>query len=384
MRSAAKLSYEEAQSAIDGRPNEATGPLLEPVLQPLWDAYACLKRGREAREPLELDLPERKIILAEDGSIESVVTRERFDAHRLIEECMIQANVAAAETCEKAGVPLIYRIHDAPSLEKLEALREFLRTIDINLPRTGNMRPSNFNRILARVDGTEHEHLVNEIVLRTQSQAEYAPGNIGHFGLNLKRYAHFTSPIRRYADVIVHRALIRACKLGDDGLKPEDEEVLEAIGTAISQAERRAMAAERDTVDRLVAMWLASQVGARFGGRLSGVTNAGLFVVLDDTGADGFIPVSSLGDDYYRYHEDAHALIGDRRGETFRLGDRVTVLLVEAAPLQGGLRFEIIEHAPASRATGPRGGRARKSVKGGPKSSGAARGKSKAGKQTRR
>ena len=342
MRSAAKLSYQEAQAAIDGMPNDKTAPLLEPILKPLWAAYACLSAGRDAREPLDLDLPERKILLKPDGTVDRVITPDRLDAHKLIEEFMIQANVCAAETCEKAGLPLLYRVHDSPSQEKLTGLREFLSTISMSFPKTGNLRPSQFNGVLRKVRGSENVHLVNEVVLRSQAQAQYSPDNIGHFGLNLKRYAHFTSPIRRYADLVVHRALIRAAKLGSDGLTDDEADGLEVLAGEISVAERRAMAAERETIDRLIALWLVDHVGANFTGRIVGVTRAGLFVALDDSGADGFIPISTIGEDYFRYEEAARSLVGSRTKVRYRLGDRVDVRLVEAAPIAGALRFELL------------------------------------------
>lgn len=342
MRSAAKLSYVEAQAAIDGRPSDRTAQLLDPVLKPLWTAYVVLRRGRQAREPLELDLPERKILLKPDGTVDRVVIPERLDAHKLIEEFMIQANVAAAETLEAKRSPLVYRIHDQPSLAKLESLREFLSSLDLKIAKQGNLKPETFNQILSKVEDTPNQHLVNEVVLRSQSQAEYSPINIGHFGLNLRRYAHFTSPIRRYADLIVHRALIRALGFGDDGLPEGIEDRLDRIAADISAAERRAMVAERETIDRLIADWLSDQIGATFRGRIGGVTKSGLFVKLEKTGADGFVPISSLGAEYFAYDEARHALVGSRSGETFQLGDPVEVRLVEAAPLAGALRFEII------------------------------------------
>ena len=343
MRSAAKLSYQQAQAAIDGQTDEKTAPIRESVLMPLWAAYGVAARARDQRQPLELDLPERKLILKPDGSVDRVIVPDRLAAHRLIEEFMILANVAAAETLEKAGSLLIYRCHDEPSLEKMRALGEVLASIGIKLPQDGALRPVLFNRILAMIKGSENETLINEVVLRTQAQAEYVAENYGHFGLNLRRYAHFTSPIRRYADLIVHRALITALKLGDDGL-PRSATLAELreVATRISAAERRAMAAERETTDRLIAHFLAGQIGASFDGRVGGVTRAGLFVKLDGTGADGFVPASTLGGDYYRYDEAAHALIGERTGESWRLGDRVHVKLVEAAPVAGALRFEIL------------------------------------------
>jgi ribonuclease R len=343
MRSGAKLTYAQAQAAIDDRPDDTTGPLLEPVLRPLYRAYEAVRQARNKREPLELDLPERKILLKADGTVDRVLVPERLDAHRLIEEFMILANVAAAETLEKAGSPLVYRVHDEPSLEKMRTLGEVLASIGVKLPKQGALRPALFNRILAALKGSEHEAFINEVVLRTQAQAEYAAENYGHFGLNLRRYAHFTSPIRRYADLVVHRALIRALKLGSDGLPAHTSVAdLAEVGARISAAERRAMAAERETVDRLIAHYLAGEVGATFEGRISGVTRSGLFVKLAETGADGFVPASTIGADYYRFEEGRHALVGDRTGETWRLGDTVSVRLVEAAPVAGALRFELL------------------------------------------
>ncbi|TIS35317.1 MAG: ribonuclease R [Mesorhizobium sp.] len=341
MKSAAKLAYPQAQAAIDGAPDDKTGPILDTVLKPLWDAYAVVKRGRETRQPLELELPERKILLKEDGTVDRVVVPERLDAHKQIEEFMIQANVAAAETLEAKRQALVYRIHDAPSLAKQESLREFLQTLGLSLARGAQMRPNQFNGILDRVRGADHEGLVNEVVLRTQMQAEYSPSNIGHFGLNLKRYAHFTSPIRRYADLIVHRGLIAALGFGAGGLTQDEAERLEEVSALISATERRAMAAERDTVDRLIAAYLAERVDDRFDARISGVTKSGLFVQLPQYGADGFIPVSSLDGDYYIYDETARSLFGERTGKGYQLADRVEVRLIEVAPI-GAMRFEML------------------------------------------
>ncbi len=343
MRSAAKLNYAQAQAAIDGRPDDTTGPLLTSILKPMYAAYALVKRARDERDPLDLDLPERKILLKPDGTVDRVVTPERLDAHRLIEEFMILANVAAAETLEKKTFPLIYRVHDEPTVEKVHNLQEFLKTIEIPFAKTGALRPALFNRVLAQVKGHDSEPLVNEVVLRSQAQAEYASENYGHFGLNLRRYAHFTSPIRRYADLIVHRALIRALGLGEGALPDTDTaETLSEVAAAISLTERRAMKAERETADRLIAHFLADRIGATFAGRISGVTRAGLFVKLKDTGADGLIPVRTLGTEYYNYDETRHALIGSRSGAMHRLGDVVEVRLIEAAPVAGALRFELL------------------------------------------
>jgi len=343
MRSAARLSYQQAQLAIGGRTDEETEALAKPVLEPLYAAYETMARARLERAPLDLDLPERKILLKGDGTVDRVITPERLEAHRLIEEFMILANVAAAETLERARVPLIYRVHDEPAMEKVAALREFLQTLDISFPKAGALRPEAFNRVLRLVKGRDAEQLVNEVVLRSQAQAEYAAENYGHFGLNLRRYAHFTSPIRRYADLIVHRGLIHALKLGEGALPAAtDHTQLAEVAAEISATERRAMMAERETADRLIAHFLADRVGATFDGRVSGVTRAGLFVKLHETGADGFVPARTIGDEYFHYEEARHSMVGRRSGETYRLGDAVTVRLVEAAPVAGALRFELL------------------------------------------
>jgi ribonuclease R len=341
MRSAAKLAYDEAQAAIDGRPTPKCGALIEPVLKPLWGAYAALSAAREKREPLDLDLPERKIVLDKAGRVERVIVPKRLTAHRLIEEFMIQANVAVAEILEAKRAPVVYRVHDAPSKEKIISLREFLDSLDLKLPSAGSLRAGDFNKLLHRAKSLPVADLVNEVVLRSQSQAVYAADNIGHFGLHLGRYAHFTSPIRRYADLLVHRSLIRALGLGAGGLADAEAAELKDIAQQISDAERRAMSAERETTDRLIAGYLAERIGAEFGARISGTTRAGLFVRLDDTGADGFVPAATLND-YYRHDETLHALVGDRTGDMYRLGDTVRVRLVEAVPSAGALRFEML------------------------------------------
>jgi ribonuclease R len=343
MRSAAKLNYAQAQAAIDGRPDDVTGPLLASILKPLYEAYAVVKRARDERDPLDLDIPERKILLKADGTVDRVIVPERLDAHKLIEEFMILANVAAAEMLEKKTLPLIYRVHDEPTLEKVHNLQEFLKTLDLPFAKSGALRPALFNRVLAQVKGHDSEPLVNEVVLRSQAQAEYSAENYGHFGLNLRRYAHFTSPIRRYADLVVHRALIRGLGLGEGALPPtETVESLSEVAAQISVTERRAMKAERETADRLIAHFLADRIGATFQGRISGVTRAGLFVKLSDTGADGLIPIRTLGTEYFNYDETRHALVGSRSGAMHRLGDVVDVRLVEAAPVAGALRFELL------------------------------------------
>jgi ribonuclease R len=316
--------------------------MLEPVLKPLWRAFEAASEARARRGPLELDLPERKILLDAHGLIERVFVPERLDAHKLIEEFMIQANVAAAETLEERKIPLIYRVHEPPSREKLQALAEFLRSLGLSLPLGQVVKPKLFNSILEQVKGKDYENVVNQVVLRSQAQAVYSAENRGHFGLNLHRYAHFTSPIRRYADLVVHRALISAHGFGEDGLSEEDKATLNDTSDLISATERRAMAAERATIDRLVAAHLSDRIGARFDARINGVVGAGVFVTLSETGADGFVPVSTLGTDHFLFNERAHSLIGQRSGETYRLGDRVEVELKEVTPVSGGMRFAMV------------------------------------------
>ena len=359
MRSAAKLSYEEAQAAIDGRPSAKCRPLLDKVLRPLWAAYASLAAARDRRQPLALELPERKLLLDQQGRVAGITTPERLEAHRLVEECMIQANVAAAETLMEKRGAVIWRVHEPPAKEKLVALREFLAGLDLKLPASAQLRAGDFNRVLKTASSLPARDLVNEVVLRAQSQAVYAAVNSGHFGLNLNRYAHFTSPIRRYADLVVHRGLIKALGLGAGGINEEAAARLGDTAAAISDSERRAMAAERETMDRLVAEYLSQRVGAEFDARISGVTRAGLFVRLSETGADGFVPAASIGRDYYRHQEELHALIGDRSGEAYRLGDPVRVRLIEAVPSAGALRFEMLSPGRRLAAAAGRGRRRR-------------------------
>ena len=362
MRSAAKLAYEQAQAAIEGAPDDKTGPLMAGVLEPLWAAYRAMKKGRDARSPLSIESAERRIVIDAAGEVASIRQRESLEAHRLIEEMMVQANVCAAETLEQKKTPLIYRVHDEPSQEKLFNLADFLGTIALPWTKGETVTTKRFNRLLEETREGPHGDIVNEVVLRTQMQAIYSPENIGHFGLNLQRYAHFTSPIRRYADLIVHRALIRALGLGNDGLTDRDISQIKDTAEKITFAERRAMAAERDATDRYVAAFLADRVGAEFAGRITGVTRFGLFVRLAQTGADGLVPVSSLGGEYFIHDDRAHALVGERSGARWPLGMEVEVRLREATPLTGGLVFEMLsDPAPADgNAPRPRLGARRK------------------------
>lgn len=356
MRSHAKLSYEQAQSAIDGQQDDVTGPIMDAILYPLWNAYSTMLNGRERRSPLAIESPERRVIMAPGGGIAAIEPRKSLEAHRLIEEMMIQANVCAAETLEKTRTPLIYRVHDAPSQEKIFNLADFLHTIGKPWNKGESPNTKRFNKLLDETRDGPHAEVVNEVVLRTQMQAIYSPDNVGHFGLHLDRYAHFTSPIRRYSDLIVHRGLIRGLNLGSDGLTDREIAELGGIAEHVTETERRSMAAERDAMDRYIAAFLEDHVGATFSGRITGVTRFGLFIRLDETGADGLVPVSSLGNEYFTHDDRAHALIGERTGQRYTLGRRVEVRLAEATPVTGGLVLEMLSdpeprdpNAPAPR-----------------------------------
>jgi ribonuclease R len=342
MRSHARLTYEQVQAAMDGKSDESTRALIDPVLKPLYGAFRCLLAARGKRGTLELDLPERKVEI-EDGKVKAIKIRERLDSHRLIEEFMIMANVAAAAQLEGKGGVCLYRIHDKPTEIKLESLRDFLDSLGIKLVGERQLHPRMLTQILDQAAGTPHAQVVNEIMLRSQSQAVYSPINIGHFGLALAKYAHFTSPIRRYADLIVHRGLIRACKLGDDGLTEREIEKLEDIADHISSTERRSAAAERDATDRFVTLFMADRVGATFSARISGVARFGLFARLDETGADGIIPMNTLPDDYYFHDEKRQALIGKRTKKTYQLAQPIMVKLTQADRLTGSMALCLVE-----------------------------------------
>nr|CAM75086.1 3'-5' exoribonuclease, VacB and RNase II/Ribonuclease R [Magnetospirillum gryphiswaldense MSR-1] len=353
MRSAARLTYHQVQKARDGLTDDLTGPLAGPVIAPLYGAWAALLDARKRRGVLELDIPERKVDIDENGRVLGIKVRDRFDSHRLIEDFMIQANVCAAEELERVHKPCMYRIHDQPSLEKLDGLREFLRSMDLSLPKGQALRPAQLNQILEKVKDGPNEVLVNEVMLRSQAQAVYSPENIGHFGLGLARYAHFTSPIRRYADLLVHRALVSGLQLGEGGLPPDCVGQFPEWGEHISITERRAAVAEREAVDRYVTAFLSDRVGASFRAKVSGVTRFGLFVTLVDTGADGLIPIGTLPEDFYVHDEVHHCLVGKRTRKTFQLGQLLDVVLHEANALTGSMVFQLEGSTPRA-ATGPR------------------------------
>ncbi len=362
IRVAANIAYEDAQAAIDGEEDAVAPELVETALRPLWECWQALYKAREKRNPLDLDLPERRIVLDEKGRILSVAPRERLDAHKLIEDYMIAANVAAAKALEAKKAPVMYRIHEPPSREKLVALKDYLKTFDVEFALGQVIRPETFNRILERVDDADFRQEVMTQVLRTQTQAYYGPQNHGHFGLALGSYAHFTSPIRRYSDLIVHRALVDAYRLGPGGLTTEEAAGMERIGETISQLERRAMEAERDTVDRYVAAYLAERVGEVMETRITGVQSFGFFATVDGIGGDGLVPARDLGREYFRWDEAGQRLVGEDSGEEFALGQRLELRLVEANPVSGALRFEL----PDGKGSGS-GDASGKRSRGGPK-----------------
>jgi ribonuclease R len=351
VRIAANIAYEDAQAAYDGTIEH---PLTETALKPLWACWLALAKARDKREPLALDLPERRVVLDEKGRIMSVAPRERLDAHRLIEDYMIAANVAAAKALEAKKAPVMYRIHEAPAREKLVALKDYLETWGVKFALGQVIKPATFNNLLDKVGDVDFRPQIMEQVLRSQTQAYYGPGNHGHFGLSLGSYAHFTSPIRRYADLIVHRSLVASYGLGPGALTTDEAASMERIGESISRLERRAMEAERDTIDRYVAAFLSEKVGEVIEARVTGVQNFGVFATVEGIGGDGLLPVRDLGTEYFRYDEAARKLVGEQSGDEFTIGQRLQLRLAEANPVSGALRFELPEGKYAQPSTAGR------------------------------
>ena len=347
MRSAARLTYEQVQEIND------TAAETHLPLAPLYAAFRALLGARTERGTLDLDLPERKVVLGDDGRVASIASRPRLDSHRLIEEFMVLANVCAAEELERLVRPVMYRVHAPPTDEKLDNLRTFLRQFDISLPAGNQIHPRDIDHVLKKVAGSEHATMVNEVVLRSQSQAAYAPENIGHFGLALAKYAHFTSPIRRYADLLVHRALISGLKLGEGGLTPEEIARFPDTAEHITATERRAALAERDAIDRYLAAFMADKIGTIFPARISGVQRFGLFVTLLESGASGLVPLGSLPDDFWVHDEATQTLSGKRTRIVFHLAQEVEARLSEASPITGGLMFQILQGMRPEQATRP-------------------------------
>jgi len=342
IKSVASLNYEEVQKSVEGTVNEKVKPHFENVIKPLYECYFCLKKSKDFRQPLDLDLPERKVELFKNGRVKAVVLKERFDSHRLIEEFMILANVAAAEELSKARSEFLYRVHEEPTPEKLNALREVAQSAGFNLAKGQVLQTSHLNDLLTKSKQSDLSELISMTTLRSMSQAYYSRENFGHFGLALKKYAHFTSPIRRYSDLITHRALISSLGLGCDGLKEMDSEKLEGTAKHISDTERRSMVAERDTTDRYLASYLSEKVGNEFEGKISGVAKFGFFVRLNESGAEGIVPVRTLGTDFYYYDDRTNTLRGSETGLIIGLGQRATVRLKEVDPIAGGIAFDAL------------------------------------------
>ncbi len=341
MRSHARLTYRQAQDAFEGRAGDEAEPVLD-ILQNIYAAYATLKKGRDTRAPLAIELPERRVHVNDKGEVTKITLRDRFDAHKLIEEFMVQANVCAAESLSEKKTPSIVRLHEEPSREKLGGLVDFLPALGLKFSLGERTTTARFNKLLEQAEQKDLSETVSMAVLRSQSQANYSVGKGGHFGLNLTHYTHFTSPIRRYADLIVHRALIDAFDLGEDGMDKESQSRLQEIAEHISATERKAMVAERDAKDRYVAAYLADRVGAEFDARITGATKFGLFITLKETGADGLIPARSLGHEYFAFNEKTKALVGVESGDTYKFGRAIKVKLEEATPVTGGLIFEMV------------------------------------------
>ncbi|ETX27622.1 ribonuclease R [Roseivivax isoporae] len=353
MKSPRSLTYQQVQAAMDGAPDDRTEPLLDEVIRPLYAAFAALRAARERRQPLDLDLPERRIRLSPEGKVLSVNFTDRLDAHRMIEEFMVLANVAAAETLIRRKTPLLFRVHEEPPEDKLETLRDTAEAAGLSLAKGQVLTTAHLNRLLAQAAGRDEAELINISTLRAMTQAYYSPKNFGHFGLALANYAHFTSPIRRYSDLIVHRALVSAHGWGEDGLTEEELDRLDQTATHISETERRSMVAERDTTDRYLAAFLSDRIGADFTGRISGVAKFGVFVKLDETGADGLVPIRSLGNEFFHFDREAGTLMGADTGTLIHAGQRVTVRLVEAAPVTGGIGLELLSLEETDMPRGP-------------------------------
>lgn len=348
MNSKARLTYAQAQNGIDfllkgdGQLDPKVKPIMDDVIKPLYNAYQAFLKARNARQCLELDLPEREVKLdREKNIIDSITVKTRYESMKLIEEFMVAANVAAATTLEKANC--IYRVHDKPDPERLTNVRAFITELGYTLTSKEEIVSKHLNHLLQEVKGKPEAPLVNTIILRSQSQAVYGSYNIGHFGLSLEKYAHFTSPIRRYADLIVHRSLVKELGLGDGKLTEQEIAKIEEISDHISITERRSISAERDAKSRYIAMYLSDNVGATFEGRISGVTNKGLFIELDETGADGLIPMKTLDDDYYILDEQNHCLVGRRNKRVYRLAAKIKVKVAEANADKGSMIFALVD-----------------------------------------
>ena len=343
IRSSARLTYTTVQQVIEGVVDEADCPVKPGTIHHLIGAYRTLHAARLNRGTLNLDLSEARIQFDKSGEPVSVSQHYQQDAHQLIEEFMILANICAAETLEQARQPCVYRIHDQPDPEKIDSLRELTDALSLPFSKGQVITPHRFNELLAKVKDTDAETAVNEAVLRCQARAVYAPDNIGHYGLGLVRYAHFTSPIRRYADLLVHRALVRAIGTDNAELKLEPEDRLKEICAAISQTEQTAAKAERRTTARFAARILSQKDIKETEVTITGLTKSGLFVKLDDGASEGFVPRRTLPDDFYEPVAGGMMLLGRHHGWLFRLGDKLVCRLEDISPASGDITLSWCE-----------------------------------------
>ncbi len=316
------LSYEQAQQVLDGE--GSVDPEVDDALWLLDDLARKIREKRMARGALDLDLPEARVILDAEGDPLDIQRQERLEAHRLVEDYMIMANELVARTCEARKLPVLYRIHEPPERERADELRDFIQSLGHHLPQRQKLQPKDVQTLLEAVKGRPDEHLVATVVLRSLKRAQYDRENLGHFGLASEAYLHYTSPIRRYPDLVVHREVIRTL-VGGEPPRRRDPEDLQSVAEHASARERAASQAERDSVALKKVEFMERHLGDEFEGRVTGVQAFGFFVTLDDFFVDGLVHVNSLDDDYYRLREDSYALVGDRGGRKFQLGDRVEV-----------------------------------------------------------
>jgi len=343
MRSRARLTYEQVEKAIHGQTDDITKDLLDSVIQPLYGCYKSLKKARDLRGTIQVETVENVFLLNEDGSVKGVKAKNRLESHQIIEEFMIAANVAAAKTLQAKNWPTIYRIHERPDKMRLQNVCALAKSLRMPVKKFDNKNIINsLNEILFAAKKLPYSKLFNELILRSQAQARYSSHNMGHFGLNLSAYSHFTSPIRRYADLIVHRSLIAALELDNIKHQPIDLD-LDGISEHISKTERIAMEAEREVQDRFMAKYMQQHLGSIFDGTIVGVGIPGIFIELDNIGAQGFIPKQELGDDYFIFNETQHCYVGKRTRKIYQIGNRVKVVVTNADPILCSIGFSLVK-----------------------------------------
>jgi ribonuclease R len=361
MRSHARLTYDQVQAAHDGEEGMVDKAVYDSTIKALYGVYKTLDKNRAIRGALELDLPEHKVTIdSESGRVTEISLRERYDSHKLIEECMIAANVAAAHAIETADAPGMFRVHETPDDERVNDLRTFLKQMGYTIGKHEQLSAHHFNAVLRDAHDKPEAHVIHMAILRSQMAAYYHPKNLGHFGLSLKQYCHYTSPIRRYSDLIVHRTLIDICNMcdkGTDGLVFEQAENLDSIATHISQTERRAMLAEREARERYLTNYMADKVGQEFDAIIAGVTSFGFFAELRENGSQGLVPARSIAGDFWIYDKERQRLVGRSTGEEFSLGQRIRVTLLEADTLTGSIRFGLVGREMRDSGRRPHGGK---------------------------